>query len=185
MAAPIERQQRHQQERRHPWLAGGRHRAELLPHHRISRPPEPERQRLPTLRRHRQQHRMPAVMQRVQQRADIDLRPHGPEPGHRRPRRRRTRRAAHAWSAAHRPPDRIQRAAACAWTPRHPFRLGDLFGVSAEPPWPLAFHPPRACVCRWAPDTETRISAEPAPGRMLSGPGDELPDAPGSSAEPT
>ena len=35
--------------------------------------------------------------------------------------------------------------------------------ISAEPPWPLACHPPRACVCRWAPDTETKIPTEPAP----------------------
>src|SRR5471030_181053 len=36
-------------------------------------------------------------------------------------------------------------------------------GKSAEPPWPLAYHPPRACLCRWAPDTETKIPTEPAP----------------------
>ena len=37
-------------------------------------------------------------------------------------------------------------------------------------------------LCRWAPDTETKIPTEPAPWEMLSGPGDALPDAPGSSA---
>ena len=33
----------------------------------------------------------------------------------------------------------------------------------AEPPWPVACHPPRACLCRWAPDTETKIPTEPVP----------------------
>jgi hypothetical protein len=40
-------------------------------------------------------------------------------------------------------------------------------------------------LCRWAPDTETKIPTEPAPWEMLSGPGDVLPDAPSSSADTT
>lgn len=40
----------------------------------------------------------------------------------------------------------------------------------------------QSLLCRWALGTETTIPAEPAPWRMLTGPGDELPDAPGSPA---
>ena len=39
--------------------------------------------------------------------------------------------------------------------------------LSAEPAWPLAYHPPKACECRWAPDTRTKIRTEPAPGGCL------------------
>ncbi len=45
--------------------------------------------------------------------------------------------------------------------------------------------PSQGLLCRWAPGTETKIPAEPAPWRMLTGPGDELPDAPGSPAHTT
>ena len=47
--------------------------------------------------------------------------------------------------------------------PHRSFRVVGYWEERAEPPWPLVLHPPRACVCRWAPDTETRIPAEPAP----------------------
>ena len=67
--------------------------------------------------------------------------------------------------------------------PRRALRCGQVVvrHVRSRPGrWRL--NPPRACVCRWAPDTETKIPAEPTPERLLTGPGDEVPDAPGSPA---
>ena len=127
----------------------------------------------------------PRACSAMQQRPDVDLARHRPE------RRRRRRlaaagsRAAHVRASAAPAAGSHRRARRQRPRPRaRACRSSRIGRKSAEPPWPLAFHPPRACLCRWAPDTVTRITTEPAPGRMLIGPGDELPDAPGSPARP-
>ena len=124
---------------------------------------------------------MTALMQHQQQGADVDFLPHWPESRHHRPdRRRHLAQNVLGQRGAARRRSQAARAASIRWRTR---RFASIRSAgSAEPPWPLASHPPKACVCRWAPDTETRIPAEPAPWGMLTGPGDELPDAPSSSA---
>ena len=82
VAATVECQQRHQQEVGHCVLPHRPEGAEPLRLQHVARPPGAERQRIAASRRHRQHHGMAALVQPVQQRADVDLLADRPEPGH-------------------------------------------------------------------------------------------------------
>ena len=116
---------------------------------------------------------MAPLMQRQQQRADVDLLARSARS------RRPPRPAAAALPPAARaasepgrrppgPTPRAPPACAGAWPAWRRRAQGE---ECAEPPWPLASQPSKACCCRWAPDTETKIPTEPAPGGCLLAPG--------------
>jgi hypothetical protein len=89
VAAPIERQERHQQEVGLPDHTVGPKRAETLRNQHIARTPKTKDQWVATFRCFRQHDRMPSLVQCQKKRPDIDLLSDRPEPGHRRSRRGR------------------------------------------------------------------------------------------------
>ncbi len=116
-------------------------RAEPFRHHGGAGMPAAEGQRRAARRRLRQQDRVAARVQRVQQRADVDLARHRPEPGHGGARRQGELRAS-TWRRKLGAPRRI--AAGARGERRRAGRALRAFEVGrqrAEPPWPLACSP--------------------------------------------
>lgn len=181
MTTGVEGEQGHKQEIGGGFGAGGSHSAETFGNQLVAGTPEAEREGIATAGRDGQGNIVSTTVERNKQRADVYLVTYWPEAG--------DDGTSGRWAVAqHVLSEKGTECGVASRAAGHGRGAGDAFGFGKigtvrnhRGRWRDIL--PEPAFAGGRQNTETRIPAEPAPGGMLTGPGDELPDAPSSPAE--